>query len=114
MLCCALAACGGAKTDGVARDGAQRRAVAAQAPVVVTSPASLRGRDACRGASPDAIRRRFLAQAKERASSRDRRFLSTMANVARTSATSPRAGAYGAARIYAMSLPKAQRAGAYA
>jgi hypothetical protein len=70
-------------------------------------------RGACRGLTAEQVGRRFLRAAQASASKRDQTFLKSVVKPSRqllASASYP----YAAARVYAMSVPVSQRAGAYA
>jgi hypothetical protein len=70
-------------------------------------------RDACHGLTAEQVRRRFLRAAQASASKRDQTFVKSVVKPSRqllASASYP----YAAARVYAMSVPVSQRAGAYA
>jgi hypothetical protein len=115
-LCCVLPACG--------RDAPQDAAPAAPAagvrPAVVTtgitvprSPGAQAARRVCGASSPGRIRRQFLPRATAHASRAERAFIHTAAAPSPALRAS-KSYAYLAARVYAMSVTKSDRAGAYA
>jgi hypothetical protein len=115
-LCCALPACGGEAP----RDAAPAvTAAGARAAVTTTGIAVPRARGAqaarrvCGASSPGRIRQEFLARAAARASRAERGFLRAAAEPSPALRAS-KSYAYLAARVYAMSVAKSDRAGAYA
>lgn len=86
------------------------------APVLIAPPrtsSAKRGRDTCDAATPEQIRRRFLKAARAKAAKRDAAFLKLAAVRSKALRGTPQAAAL-AARVYAMSVSEADRAGAYA
>jgi hypothetical protein len=87
---------------------------ASTAPLLIPPPrtsSAKRGRLTCEAASPEQIRRRFLKSARARSSKRDARFLKLVAAPSKGNISNAAALA---ARVYAMSVSEADRAGAYA
>jgi hypothetical protein len=77
------------------------------------SKGALAARRACRARTSDEVRRRFLTRARNRAPKAERRFLKSAAKPSQALRASP-SMAFVAARVYALSLPTSERAGAYA
>jgi hypothetical protein len=77
------------------------------------SPAASTARRVCGPLTPEEVRVRFLSAARAGASKSDRGFLEAATQPPKRLRSSP-AYAYVAARVYALSVPKPERAGAYA
>jgi hypothetical protein len=111
-LGCAVSACGDQDDAGSARS-VTSAAVTRPGPVSVAAPVvpgARSARTACSGATPAEIRTRFLPTALARSSRRERPLLKAAARALGSDVAQP----FVAARIYAMSVSKSHRAGAYA
>jgi hypothetical protein len=116
-----LAACGGASSTGGPKAPAvlSRTAPGARSAVTTTgmavprSPGAQIARRVCGASSPGHIRRQYLPRATARASRAERGFLRTAAKPTPALRAS-KSYAYLVARVYAMSVAKSDRAGAYA
>jgi hypothetical protein len=111
-----LAACGGSShqeaVPAVTAVGV-RSAVATTGITVPRSPGAQAARRVCGASSPGRIRREFLSRATARASRAERAFIHTAATPS-PGLRASKSYAYLAARVYAMSVTKSDRAGAYA
>jgi hypothetical protein len=112
ISCGVLTACGAqSATSSQGAEAVPSRTVGSEPAKVPRLPGAREARELCRSGSTEQIRRRFLSRARTSASRADARFLELAANPPRSA--SPPARAALAARVYAMTRPKAVRAGAY-